>query len=331
MSLNVLKSMLSTGAIASVLLVSLACGGGGGGGSAGSSTSSTITSGSSNTFYVVNYVESAVNTVAVTGAHQSSFSIDTSVFKGQTSSAQDLVFAARASSTSTPPAMSIALQGGAVDPTVSGVFQAAVYGIGPTGAQVATGQVQIDFSTTPPTVTDEGTVTTEFNTLIKPTLAGAFDQTATEGKLTWGGNWQGRTNNNGDVILMSFEKMFLLAAKMNDAAAPHATSSVTGTTSFAGLLQIDSVSGSALGSWIGANNVTISYSPQNLTLVGGSGLDSNSVTRSTLALRGTGNSIIDISDGSGTLEQGFLAPRDFFVVLNHNSSARPTISLVIRP
>lgn len=321
--------------------LALACGGGGGGGSApalgGSAAITPRVAGSD--FYVISYQEPAANTPSVSAQLASSVSVDPALYKGQLSSERDLVVAVKALDTASTPEMILALQGGAFSGVVSGSFQAAVYGKAGSEAihTVLSAHVSVSLDASGiPTYTPNG-APVEFTQQFLPTLP-SVALTASSGNITWG-EWQGRINDSGDVLLLSRGAAFILMSK----EAVHTSAELVSGSMYALMHQKSTnannnsgtdVSGSAAGVLSVLNeSASFQMSAQNVTATA-AGL-SGDFTRPKIQLAasvsGATSQVVQVLDDNGSVvEQGFMAVRDFYVILNHHSADFPFLMIVQR-
>lgn len=289
---------------------------------------------SSEAYFYVNYTETQLNNPVVSASTTSTSSLGDATLTKLSPSGSDLTVGVRASSTEFVPSFGLSLRHGPDSSgNISGVYNAVVYGLADSGARVAVAQYSMDFSSE----------TVSINTVEVAKNASEFtammpDENdtmimASQGSISWGG-WIGAVSQNGNTMLLTKGKTFLLASKTPESVISLAQDSYT----YAFLFQFDLPSqhaGSAQGvvtftetqmsSPLSNSNIS---APVNSLITFGNGQSRY------FAQGGTNSSMITLYDSSDYVlnqttpnEQGFVGSEEFFVILNPDNAVRPSLSI----
>lgn len=257
--------------------------------------------------------------------------IDTTGLTGSFAESRTLQAGARANPADLPPDLLLVLKHGRPSGTVSGIYNAVVYG--PHSGQVCVGQFRIDFSTPSdagPTVTQTGISNT-----LSQNLLGVLPSLTTfsvdpKGLVTWG-TWKGAIDAESTSLLLYRERLFLLASKRTT----HVESELSGQQwNTAVLMQykddttVTVASGKGTASFsggrFGVNSPKFTQTNQNVQIPTGTRPYRLSSSDSSLLQIGADDTFASIT------EQGFLGSADFHVVINPDSSERPALLVILK-
>lgn len=321
-----LKSLSILPLIVFIFLI-CACGGGGGGASTDNSQDN---SKQDTSFFSVRYKESTVNDPTVSTDY--STTVDSSGLSGSLDG--DAVFkgGAKASATDFSPEFLLYLQLGTQSAVPSAKYNAVVYGLH--SSQVTVGLYSLDFSTdASPDVTQLG-VTNVNSVSMLSTLPSASEVSVDQGKVTWGA-WKGAIDSDANTILLSRDRLFLLASRVDS----HSVSEVEGKTfsptisimqnssdSDSSQLTVASGKGPVSFSSTSVGPTTefeFSQTNQNVNITTG-------VARP-YRLNSGDSSLLEISDSSAftsLTEYGFLGKTNFHVIINPDNVQRPSLLVI---
>jgi hypothetical protein len=316
-----------------ILILSIACGGGGGGGDASTTSTSTATI-NTDSFFVVKYSEQNINSPSLSGEFTTSFSKGS--LTGVEDSTRTIQAVAMASETEVKPELHLALKTGNISTTVNSKYNIAVYGLYNSTADVMVGMYQVDFSTSPATVTIAGGLsTTNSQSLLDSGLITGILELKETGRATYDNNWSGAFSSDAKTFLLTNStdgKLVMLGSKVET----HTASEIEGTRTSVVIMQYADPVGSTNSSQITAASaagpviyrdsitspdLTYTRSNNDVNVPSGS-------RKYNLSTEDT--SIIEIrsTDNNALTESGYIGASKFFVVLNPDSITRPAFSII---